>query len=472
MMRMSIFSRDMRNPGAAGYPARKWLNPAYLVSAAAAAIIGLTLMSLDPHTAQATRHTVLAIPGQTSTGLTAGGNPSGVQHPDDADSHTVPLDLPAQAVNAPAPPPQEQWREVTVRSGDSLAAIFDRMGITPQDLHNLLAEGGATRNLRKIFPGETLRVITDQDKHLVKLNYPIDRLNTLQVVRGSEGFDVSTVTRTPEFRTRVASGKIDSSLFLAGSKAGLPDSMIMELANIFGWDIDFALDIRAGDQFTVLYKEMYLDGESIGNGTIIAAEFINQGKRYQAIRYTDAGGNTDYYSPDGKSMRKKFLRTPVEFTRISSGFSLGRWHPILNKIRAHKGVDYAAPTGTPIKATGDGKITFRGRKGGYGNVIIIQHGAKYSTLYGHMSKFRGGLAVGSRIRQGQVIGYVGMTGLATGPHLHYEFRINGVHRDPLRVKLPGADPLAAKYRDDFNRKAHALLAKLDLVREVQVARTE
>jgi murein DD-endopeptidase MepM/ murein hydrolase activator NlpD len=246
----------------------------------------------------------------------------------------------------------------------------------------------------------------------------------------------------------------------------------MELANIFGWDIDFALDIRKGDRFTVLYEEMYVDGEDIGNGTILAAEFVNQGKRYHAVRYTDAGGKTDYYSLDGKSMRKAFLRTPVEFSRISSGFSLGRKHPILNKIRAHKGVDYAAATGTPIKVTGDGKIIFRGKKGGYGNTIIVQHGSKYSTLYAHMSKYRSGLTTGSRVKQGQIIGYIGSSGLATGPHLHYEFRVNDVHRDPLRVKLPGAEPLASKYREDFNKKAEALLAQLDLVRDVQLASNE
>jgi murein DD-endopeptidase MepM/ murein hydrolase activator NlpD len=245
--------------------------------------------------------------------------------------------------------------------------------------------------------------------------------------------------------------------------------MTMELAGIFGWDIDFALDIRKGDQFTVLYEELYLDGERIGNGDILAAEFINQGRRYQAVRYTDAGGKTDFYSLDGKSMRKAFLRTPVEFSRISSGFSLGRKHPILNKIRAHKGVDYAAATGTPIKATSNGKIVHRGKKGGYGNTIIIQHGTKYSTLYAHMSKFRGGLKTGSHVKQGQVIGYIGSSGLATGPHLHYEFRVDGVHRDPLKVKLPGSEPLDSKYLADFSRKAESLLAQLDLVRNVQVA---
>ena len=243
----------------------------------------------------------------------------------------------------------------------------------------------------------------------------------------------------------------------------------MELAGIFGWDIDFVLDIRQGDQFTVLYEELYLDGENIGNGDILAAEFVNQGKKYQAIRYTDKGGKTDYYSLDGKSMRKAFLRSPVEFSRISSGFSLGRKHPILNKIRAHKGVDYAASRGTPIKATSNGKIVHQGNKGGYGKTIIIQHGTKYSTLYAHMSNYRKCLKQGSRVKQGQIIGYIGSSGLATGPHLHYEFRVNGVHRDPLRVKLPGAEPLDKQYIDDFMTKAESLVAQLDLVRGVQVA---
>jgi murein DD-endopeptidase MepM/ murein hydrolase activator NlpD len=277
------------------------------------------------------------------------------------------------------------------------------------------------------------------------------------------------VHRTPERRISNASGTINSSLFVAAQKAGLPDNLTMELANIFGWDIDFALDIREGDKFTILYEELYLDGEKVENGDILAAEFINSGKIFQAIRYTDQGGNTDYYSPDGKSMRKQFLRTPVEFSRISSGFSLGRKHPVLNRIRAHKGVDYAASTGTPIKATANGKIIHRGSKGGYGNAIIIQHGTQYSTLYAHMSRYKGGLRKGSRVKQGQIIGYVGSSGLATGPHLHYEFRVNGVHRDPLRVKLPGAPPLDKKYMADFKVKASNMIARLDRVRSVQVA---
>ncbi len=478
MIRQSIINRDIKSLNTAGFMGRHWLNPAYLLSAAAVALVGLTLLSLNPEPAQATRHSALMIPGQSADATRTGtadalASLTADSAAADLSGRTVTLDIPATSAEPrPAAPAEEHWQEVTVRNGDSLAAIFSHLGIPPQDLQNLLDQGGATGNLKKIFPGQTLRILTGDANKLVKLSYPIDRLNTLEVVRNGDDFNVSTVTQTPEFRTRTASGTIESSLFLAAARAGLSDSMTMELAGIFGWDIDFALDIREGDKFTVIYEDMYVDGESIGNETILAAEFINQGRRYQAIRYTDSGGKTDYYSPDGKSMRKAFLRTPVEFTRISSGFTMGRFHPILNKIRAHKGVDYAAPTGTPIKATGDGKITFRGRKGGYGNVVILQHGARYSTLYGHMSKFRGGLAVGSRVRQGQVIGYVGMTGLATGPHLHYEFRIDGVHRDPLRVKLPGAEPLGNKYRDDFNSKAKALIAKLDLIRDVQVAATE
>jgi murein DD-endopeptidase MepM/ murein hydrolase activator NlpD len=311
--------------------------------------------------------------------------------------------------------------------------------------------------------------MTGEEGKLLRLVYQVDKLSTLEISRNGDEFKTSTTHRTPERRVTNTTGTIDSSLFLSAQQAGLSDNLTMELAGIFGWDIDFVLDIRKGDQFTVLYEELYLDGENVGNGEILAAEFVNQGRKYQAIRYTDNGGKTDYYSLDGKSMRKAFLRTPVEFSRISSRFSLGRKHPILNKIRAHKGVDYAAARGTPVKSTSNGKIVHRGKKGGYGKTIIIKHGTKYSTLYAHLSNYRKGLKQGSRVKQGQVIGYIGSSGLATGPHLHYEFRVNGEHRDPLRVKLPGAEPLDKKYREDFRAKAESLVAQLDLVRGVQVA---
>jgi len=442
--------------------------PAYLIFAGLATVIALALWISNPEPASATRHVRLNLGNQGITPYTEIGAPA-------ADSGFDPQALASPAAGiAPelslqAADPDDEWQEITVKSGDSLAAIFTRVGISAGELHTLLAQGGATHNLKKIYPGQTLRLMTNTNQQLLRLSYKIDKLSTLDVSRNGDEFEISTTHRTPERRVKNTSGSIDNSLFVSAQTAGLSDSMTMELAGIFGWDIDFALDIRKGDQFTVLYEELYLDGERIGNGDILAAEFINQGTSYQAVRYTDDGGKTDYYSLDGKSMRKAFLRTPVEFSRISSGFSLGRKHPILNRIRAHKGVDYAAATGTPIKSTSNGKIVFRGKKGGYGNTIIIQHGTKYSTLYAHMSKFRSGLATGSRVKQGQVIGYIGSSGLATGPHLHYEFRVDGVHRDPLKVKLPGAEPLDSKYLADFNRKAESLLAKLDLVRNVQVA---
>ncbi|MEZ5543520.1 MAG: peptidoglycan DD-metalloendopeptidase family protein [Pseudomonadota bacterium] len=450
-----------------------------LLLASIAVMTALALSYPRIHSARTAQDTVLSLP-PAATAPQAGPAALEAQPAATALAATTAQDtarelpLPeTQPATAPAhTEPLALWQEVTVKRGDSLAAIFARFDIPPQQLQALLDQGGPVENLKKIYPGQTLRIQSSSEQGLLGLSYPIDELNTLEIARQDDTFDISTVTRTPEFRHKNASGVIDSSLFTAAGKAGLADSLTMELAGIFGWDIDFALDIRKGDRFTVLYQEMYVDGENIGNGTILAAEFINQGKRYQAVRYTDAGGKTDYYSLDGKSMRKAFLRTPVEFSRISSGFSLGRKHPVLNKIRAHKGVDYAAATGTPIKATSDGKIVHLGRKGGYGNTIIIQHGNKYSTLYAHMSKYRGGLTTGSRVKQGQIIGYVGSTGLATGPHLHYEFRIDGVHRDPLRVKLPGAEPLDGKYRADFEQKAEALMAQLDLVRDVQLASTQ
>ncbi len=365
--------------------------------------------------------------------------------------------------------PGDDWHDVTVKSGDSLALIFSRLGIRPQQLAVLLQQGGAVKNLKKIHPGQRISLQTGSDNDLLALSYPIDKLSSLEVRRDGDKFTARTTHRIPEHRVRNASVEIDDSLFLSASEAGLSDRLIMELAGIFAWDVDFALDIRKGDHFTVLYEELYLDGENIGGGKILAAEFINRGKKHHAIHYTDNSGASDYYSLDGKSMRKTFLRTPVEFSRISSRFSLGRKHPILNRIRAHKGVDYAAARGTPVKATANGKIVHRGKKGGYGNTIIIQHGTRYSTLYAHLSKYRGGLRTGSRVKQGQTIGYIGSTGLATGPHLHYEFRVDGVHRDPLRTKLPGAESLDKKYRDDFDEKAQALLAQLNLVRDVQIA---
>jgi murein DD-endopeptidase MepM/ murein hydrolase activator NlpD len=250
--------------------------------------------------------------------------------------------------------------------------------------------------------------------------------------------------------------------------AEIPDPVTMKMIGLLEWDIDFMLDVRVNDSFTVLYEERWRDGERIKGGKILAAEFLNRGDSIRVVRYTDPEGNVDYYTPDGRSARKAFLRAPLEFTRISGNFNPNRRHPILNTIRAHRGVDYAAPTGTPVRAAGDGKIVHRGPNGGYGNAVIIQHGNNITTLYAHLSRFASPKN-GSRIAQGDIIGYVGQTGLATGPHLHYEYRVNGVHRNPRTVELPPADPVAPQFRADFQNTTAAVWQQLDVFQSAFVA---
>ena len=364
----------------------------------------------------------------------------------------------------------KQWREFKVKSGDSLAKLFKRAGIKPKQLDEMMKSGKAVKQLTRIYPKDTLRILTDDKSNLLGLRYEIDHESYLMVERKNGALKANTFKHDIETRTAHASGIIDSSLFLAAQEAGISQNLIMELAGIFGWDIDFVLDIRKGDHFTVVYEELFRNGEKIKDGNILTAEFVNQGKTYQAVRYTNPENNrAEYFTPDGKSMRKAFLRSPVNFTRISSGFTTRRYHPILHKFRSHKGTDYAAKRGTPILASGDGKVIFKGRKGGYGRAIIIQHGTKYSTLYGHLNGYKRGLRVGSKVKQGQTIGFLGSSGLASGPHLHYEFRVNGVHRNPLTVKLPTAKPVPKRYLADFELMTTPILAQLELLTRTQVA---
>ena len=364
----------------------------------------------------------------------------------------------------------KQWREFKVKSGDSLAKLFKRAGIKPQQLDEMMNSAKAAKQLTRIYPKDILRIMTDDESNLVGLRYEIDHENYLMVERKNGVLETNTFKHDIETRTAHASGAIDSSLFMAAQEAGISQNLIMELAGIFGWDIDFLLDIRKGDHFTVVYEELFRNGEKIKDGNILTAEFINQGKTYQAVRYTNPENNrTEYFTPDGKSMRKTFLRSPVNFARISSGFTTKRYHPVLHKFRSHKGVDYAAKRGTPVVASGDGKIIHRARKGGYGRAIIIQHGSKYSTLYAHLNSYKSKLRVGSKVKQGQTIGYLGSSGLATGPHLHYEFRVNGVHRNPLTVKLPTAKPVPKRYLADFELMTTPILAQLELLTRTQVA---
>lgn len=377
----------------------------------------------------------------------------------------VSLELPAPASHQhPVATGEERdiarWQTLAVRSGDTLARLFHRAGIKAAVVHELTLAGDIGRRLHRIHPGDTIEVGFDPDGNVTRVRYPLDPERKAVFERTGGGFDGRVIERPLERRLEYASGTIESSLFHAGARAGMNDNLIMELVGIFAWDIDFALDIRRGDRFSVVYESLYKNGEHVRNGDIIAAEFINQGRSYRAVRYTSREGRTDYYAPDGSSMRKAFLRTPVKFSRISSGFGKRR-HPVLGTMRNHHGVDYAAPPGTPVRATGDGRIVRRGRHGGYGNTVEIRHGGRYSTLYAHMRHFARGQHVGSHVEQGEVIGYVGSTGMSTGPHLHYEFRVNGRHRDPLKVEFPSSDPVPEERLDHFRRQIRPLLAQLD-----------
>ena len=362
----------------------------------------------------------------------------------------------------------QNWRIVAVKPGQSLSDVFQEQGFAASDLQRALDSQDDASALRRLRPGNEFAFDVSSDGSLLAMRF--DRGDAARVVLRFDGDSVreEVEDRAVERRVEVAHGVVNRSLFEAGDHAGMSDSMTLKLANAFGYDIDFAQDLRQGDSFSVIYDTVYRDGEQLRGGDILAATFINQGKRYTAIRYTNSSGETLYYTEDGRPLRKSFLRTPVEFTRISSVFSSGRMHPVLGRMRAHRGVDYAAPSGTPIRAAGAGKIAFRGWQNGYGNVVIIQHEGKYTTLYGHMSRFAN-VKVGQNIAQGSTIGFVGMTGLATGPHLHYEFRLGGVHRDPLTVTLPPPEPLPAAQLAQFRKMASPMLAKLHFVDAARLA---
>jgi murein DD-endopeptidase MepM/ murein hydrolase activator NlpD len=478
-----VFNRHHLRRTVARHASRFQLSRAHWLVLAGAMFTGSALLSFTANDAEAKRTSEISeglVLPRAAPGVSTADRP-GIGQTDAAAleetivaSATPAVDLPdaigrAAEPESPQPAqaaaPMDDWKQAVVNTGDNLALIFSRHGVNAGDLHKVMTLGAAVNTLKRIHPGQVLHLRADAEGRLLELRYEESPTLGLHVTRDGDQFAATSIHRIPDRQTAHATAVIDSSLFMAGQKAKLADNMIMDLAGIFGWDVDFALDIREGDRFTVLYEQLYLDGERIGDGHIMAAEFVNQGRAYQAVRYTDAEGRTDYYTPDGHSLRKAFLKTPVEFSRISSHFNLKRKHPVLNRIRAHKGVDYAAPKGTPIKVTGDGRVTFRGVKGGYGNVVIVQHGSEYSTLYAHLSGFAKGVNTGTRVRQGQTIGYLGMTGLATGPHLHYEFLVNGVHRNPLKVKFPDALPIDKRYRRDFEQHAETLMAQLELVRE-------
>jgi len=374
---------------------------------------------------------------------------------------------PAPAVALSAPPaPQEanlgfSTIEVVVSRNDTMDRLFRRFELNLADLATLRGLPELRSQFDRLKPGELLRFM-HRGGELVALERKLSDSETLKVTREANGFSSDVLENPLEIRTRTASATIHSSLFQAAADADLDDRIAIELADIFQYDIDFVLDIQAEDRFTVVYEEVFQDGILLRTGNILAAKFVNEGREYRAIRYVDTQGHAEYYSPDGRSLRKAFIRAPVQFSRVSSRFNPSRRHPVLNTIRAHRGVDYAAPVGTPVRAAGDGRVKFVGRQGGFGNVIELEHGSGVVTVYGHLSRFASQLRRGQHVDLGQVIGYVGMTGLATGPHLHFEYRVRGVHKNPQTVPLPDAQPIPASDSERFLTSTAALVNMLDL----------
>ena len=351
--------------------------------------------------------------------------------------------------------------DLSVKSGDSLAILFKRAGLSDRDLMNFMGAADEAKKLSSLKPGNTLRFELDQDRKIVSLKHLKDVLTSDQYSINENGrYSFEEQKRLPDVQRATRSGEIQSSLYAAGIAAGLDDKLIMELAEIFGWDVDFALDIRSGDQFRILYEERFLDGDKLDNGAILSAEFINQGQSFKAVRYIHDDGRVEYYTPDGRNMRKAFLRAPVDFRRISSSFNPRRLHPVTGVVRPHRGIDYAASVGTPVWSPGDGKVLVSGYSKANGNYVVIQHGNNVQTKYLHLSKRN--VKSGQRVKQKQIIGAVGATGLVTGPHLHYEFLLNGVHRNPRTIlnSLPKAESIAPSIKSDFLLQTQPLIAEL------------
>lgn len=350
-----------------------------------------------------------------------------------------------------------QWIEI--KNGDSLGVIMERAGVGASVAAQLSASPNGEQ-FHKLRPGTHMELKFDENNQLVALNYHFSNLNIVTAERTDNGFSVQQIIKPVESQIVSYTGDIENSLFLDGRKAGMQAQQIMDMADVFAWDIDFGRELQPGNTFNAVFEVPYADGQPVGSGKLLAARIMIGKSEHTAFLHKE-GGTRAYYDKNGNSLRKAFNRNPVDYVRITSGFTKARYHPVLHEMRAHKGVDYGAPIGTPVHATGDGKITMKGWGNGYGNMITIQHGATYSTVYGHLSRFASNIQAGSYVKQGEVIGYVGMTGLATGPHLHYEFRINGQHVDPLSVKLTEAIPIAAKEKPSFLKEVAALTERMN-----------
>jgi murein DD-endopeptidase MepM/ murein hydrolase activator NlpD len=388
-----------------------------------------------------------------------------------AETRPVVLDTINEEVSLPLPSPtidrnEAFWQIEQVRRDDTLGSLFKRMNIRDEDAIKFLMLSPDAHALNtQLMPGHTVEVKSNLQGKLLYLEYELDADNILVAGLTNNGYVVATKKLVLESQQVLKSAVIRDTLFGATDDAGIPDQIAIQIADILSSEIDFYQDLRTGDRFHVIYEAFYNAGEMMKTGNVLAVEFVNNGKTYQAIHFGDTSGKYAYYTPEGKSLHKTFLRSPLEYTRISSSFNAGRFHPILQRIKAHRGVDMAAPTGTRIKASGDGVVAFMGRKGGYGNVIILNHPNGVSTVYGHLSRFSDAIRKGDRVNQGDIIGYVGMTGLATGPHLHYEFLVNGSHRDPMKVTLPTSVPIDDSLKSAFYEQSTTMIAKLEILKQ-------
>ncbi len=382
----------------------------------------------------------------------------------------VPEPLKIDIDEALVPAPTAYIREERFQRGDTLSSLLSRLGVNAEETQKLLRTQAAA--LRSLRTGSVVNAEVGADGTLLSMNFVPGREVLAVIARDGDGFKAGESKLALRAQTILKSGTIRSSLFAAADAAGLPDGVAVQMAEIFGGDIDFHRDLRKGDRFSVVYEVLYHEGRVARSGRLLAAEFVNAGKSYRAVWYSGGDGKdpgkVGYYTPDGKNLRKAFLRSPLEFSRVSSGFGM-RMHPIMQQWRAHKGIDYAAPSGTRVRSVGDGVIEFAGRQGGYGNMVVIRHGGQYSTAYAHLSRIAPGLHRGARVAQGDALGFVGQTGWATGPHLHYEFRIAGEARNPLAVAMPAALPVAANELPAFRLHAAPLAAQLDLIANSNLA---
>lgn len=373
-----------------------------------------------------------------------------------------------EAKETPKKSKDNEWQVVKPRPGDSMAIIFNRLGLSAKNLHEVLEKNPHAKVLTAIKPNQQLQFLINKNR-LEKLIIPVNNMQSLTIYRVGQSYKTKIDLKKMTSQDHYITATVKGSLYTTAQRANIPVKLIRQMTEVLNKEVDFSRSIRAGDQFSIVYEAFYVDDKLVGTGDILAVSYTNRGKTYQAIRHTSKNGDHEYFTPKGTSFKKAFTRYPIKYSHISSTFALSRYHPILHYKRAHKGIDLAAPIGTPIQATGDGIITAIDRHNGYGNMIKIKHDKTYSTIYGHMLRFQKGLSKGSKVKRGQVIGYVGQTGLATGPHCHYELHVNNQPRNPTTIPLPTAAPVPAREMFAFKAKANTLLARLKLFEEANLA---